>query len=143
MSTIKKDKFGYEIPDKYNKVRISTENKSGTWKDDEYEDLLYDLLEMIEQRYPDSIKYQKSIICSLITCFTNNLVEKEIERHEDGLNPHYVSVCAHIRDVMMGLESQKQTLLEQREDLINYLTECDKLVEEEANELEKLKDGNS
>lgn len=131
---MKKDKYGYEIPDKANKVRKSSENKSGTWRDDKFEMILYDIVDLIEKKYPQDLKMQKTIIIALPNLFAAHLLEKEIDKHERGEMPRYQSVGRHMIELFEGLEVPAEALLEQSKELIDYLKKCPKLMEDEQRE---------
>lgn len=129
-----KDKFGYEIPDKGNKVRKSTEHKSGTWRDDEFENTLYDIIDIIQKKYPDNMKMQKTLIITLPNLYIAHLLEQEIEKHEKGEMPRYRVVGRHMIDLYEGLDIPKKALREQYEDMMKYLISCPKLNNEELGE---------
>lgn len=130
----KKDKYGYPIPDRFNSLRRSTENKSGTWRDDEFEECIYEIIDLIERKYPKNLKMQKSIFVTAPTIFAYHLVSKEIKKHEHGEIPCYMRSGEHLVDLYEGMDVTKRALMNQMKEIMTYLEDCPKLRLEEITE---------
>lgn len=133
-----KDKYGYEIVDKTNKIHYTTDSKSGTWRDDKYEECLYSIIDIIQKTYPDNPKMQGSLIISLPSLMAATILETEIEKHEKGEIPHYLKAGKRIMEIHETLcTATSDALVKQASMLAEYLIQCPKLIEDEK--LEELK----
>jgi hypothetical protein len=125
-----KDKYGYDIPDKANVMHIKTSKNSNPAQDKILETANI-LIDKAMETFPNAPPAAVNILMAALDYYFIREMQNQIERHERGEMPMYITVCATIMHALKILAGTSHILKIQMSDIFDYLRDKPELGEAE------------
>jgi len=141
-TTNKKDKYGYDIPDKANIMHVRTSKNTNPDQEKIFETANI-LIDKVMEIFPDTPPQAVNILLTALDYYFIREMQNQIEKHERGETPMYISISASIMNARRNLEETSMILKAEMEDIIEYLKNKPKLTADEMKIMSEkmLKDG--